>query len=211
MKIGIIGPGNMGGSLGRLWAAAGHDVMLSYSRSEEKLKALAAELGPRGSWGTAAEAAEFADVVVLAVPWWAVQQAISSAGAGLSGKVLVDVTNPLKTDYSGLEIGTDDSGGEVVARLSGARVVKAYNAIFPRLLKSDPRMFGDHMPALFYCGDDADAKGVVAPLIQQTGFRPVDAGPLLSARYLEPLVMLNIELGRTRKLPHEWAVTLVER
>ncbi len=211
MKIGIIGPGNMGSALARLWAANGHEIMVSYSRSENKLQALADELGEKASWGTPEQAARFGDVVVLAVPWWAMPQALSAAGDALEGKVLIDVTNPLKHDYSGLEVGTDDSGGEVIQRISSARVVKAYCTIFARNLKPEGPGFGHHDPALFYCGDDAAAKDAVVPLIEETGFRPVDSGPLRSARYLEPIVMLNIELGRTRKLKPDFLVTLVDQ
>lgn len=211
MKIGIIGPGTMGIGLARLWAAQGNEIVLSYSRSQDKLKALAEELGPDASWGTAEEAARFGDVVVLATPWWAVQQALAAAHGALEGKILIDVTNPMKEDFSGLDVGTDDSGGEVIQRTSGARVVKAYNAILARMLAEGARDYGHHIPALFYAGDDAEAKDVVAGLIEQTGFRPVDAGPLRSARYLEPLVMLNVELGRTRKLEPGWAITLIEK
>lgn len=211
MKIGIIGPGNMGMGLARLWAAEGNEVKLSYSRSEDKLEALAAELGPNGSWGTVREAVEFGDVVVLATPWWATPQALAAAGDSLEGRVLVDVTNPLKEDFSGLEVGKNDSGGETVQRTSGARVVKAYNTIFARVLEEGGRDYGHHKVALFYAGDDAEAKEIVAGLIEQTGFRAVDAGPLRSARYLEPLVLLNVELARTRKLKPDYAITLVEK
>lgn len=211
MKIGIIGPGNMGTALARLWAAAGHEIMVSYSRSEDKLRALADELGDKASWGTPEEAARFGDVVVLAVPWWVVPQALGAAKGALEGKTLIDVTNPLKHDYSGLDVGTDDSGGEVVQRLSEARVVKAYSTIFARNLKPEGPGFGHHKPALFYAGDDSEAKETVAGLVEETGFRPVDSGPLRSARYLEPIVMLNIELGRTRKLKPDFLVTLVDQ
>ena len=211
MKIGIIGPGAMGTALATLWAAAGNEVMVSYSRDEAKMAALAEELGAEASWGTPEEAARFGDVVVLAVPWWVVPQAIAATRGALEGKVLIDVTNPLKADYSGLAVGTDDSGGEQVAHLSDARVVKAYNSILARDLQGDSRSYGHHVPALLYAGDDGEAKDVAATLIEETGFRPVDAGPLRSARYLEPLVMLNIELGRTRKLKPEFMLTLVER
>ena len=211
MKIGIIGPGNMGMGLARLWAAEDNEIMLSYSRSNDKLEALAEELGPNGSWGTAEEAAKFGDVVVLATPWWATQQALAATNGALEGKVVIDVTNPLKEDFSGLEVGKNDSGGEVVQRTSGAKVVKAYNSIFAKTLPAEAHDYGHHHPALFYAGDDADAKEIVAGLIDQTGFRPVDAGPLRSARYLEPLVMLDVELGRTRKLKPDWMVTLIEK
>jgi predicted dinucleotide-binding enzyme len=211
VKIGIIGPGKMGFGLARLWAAEGNQIMLSYSRTEDKLKALAEELGPDASWGSAEDAARFGDVVVLATPWWATQQAMVATNGALEDKIIIDVTNPLKEDFSGLDVGTSDSGGEVVQRTSGGRVIKAFNAIFGRALAEGGRDYGHHKPALFYAGDDADAKEIVAGLIEQTGYRPVDAGPLRSARYLEPLVMLNVELGRTHKLKPQWAITLVEK
>ena len=211
MKIGIIGPGAMGAALARLWAATGNEVMVSYSRDEAKMAALVAELGAGASWGTAEQASRFGDVVVLTVPWWIVPQAIVATNGALEGKILIDVTNPLKADYSGLAVGTDDSGGEQVAHLSDARVVKAYSTLSARDLQAESRSYGHHVPALMYAGDDPLAKTVVATLIEQTGFRPVDAGPLRSARYLEPIVMLVIELGRTQKLKPEFVITLVER
>jgi NADPH-dependent F420 reductase len=211
VKIGIIGPGAMGGALARLWAAAGNEVMVSFSRDEAKLAALAAELGDMGSWGSAEEAARFADIAVLAVPWWVVPQAIAATHGARAGKILVDVTNPLNQDYSGLAVGTNDSGAEQIARQSEARVVKAYSTILARDLDRESRSVGHHVPALMYAGDDAEAKEAVTGLIEKTGFRPVDAGPLRSARYLEPLVMLNIELARTRKLKPDFLITIVER
>ena len=200
MKIGILGTGKMGRGLGRLWAEAGHDVMLG-SRDPSKAKALAASLGPTAGGGGIAEAAAFAEVVTLAVPFEAVPETLQHAGS-LAGAVLLDVTNPLRTDAPGLAVGHTTSGAEEIAALvPGARIVKAFNHIYWDNL--DSRKFILQRPALFYCGDDAEAKRMVAGLGMDLGFEAVDSGPLSSARYLEPLAAFGIWLATECRLgPH---------
>ncbi|HEY1379851.1 MAG TPA: NAD(P)-binding domain-containing protein, partial [Gemmataceae bacterium] len=128
MKIGIIGAGNVGGTLGRGWAKHGHDVFFGVRRpDDEKTRQLVAAVGPRARAGTVAEAAAFGEVVVLATPWPATEAAVRSAG-DLAGKAVIDCTNPLKPDFSGLALGFSTSGAEQVARwAAGARVVMAFN------------------------------------------------------------------------------------
>ena len=146
------------------------------------------------------------------MPWWVVPQAIAATNGALAGKVLIDVTNPLKQDYSGLEVGTDDSGGEVVQRLSDAKVVKAYNAVFARLVRADiARVRTREALAALLRRRRRGARSSSSLSSSRRGFTPVDAGPLLSARYTEPLVMLYVELGRTRKLKRDYTLTLIER
>jgi 8-hydroxy-5-deazaflavin:NADPH oxidoreductase len=128
MKIGIIGGGNMAAGLGKFWAKNGYELMFSFSRSEQKLKDLAASVSDRATIGTPAAAVAFAvafaDVVLLAVPWTAVPEALQSAGS-LSGKILLSCVNALKPDMSGMAIGTTTSAAEEIARLApGARVVE---------------------------------------------------------------------------------------
>jgi len=131
--------------------------------------------------------------VVLATPWAAAREAVKAAG-DLSGKILIDATNPLKPDLSGLALGHTTSAGEEVARwATGARVVKAFNTTGARNM-ADPRL-GGQSASMFLCGDDAAAKKTVAGLAEALGFEPVDAGPLAQARLLEPLAMLWISMA----------------
>lgn len=194
MRIGIIGSGNMGSALGKLWAQQGHQVMFSYSRDRTKLEAIAAEVGANAQVGTPSEAAHFGDVILFVVPWKTVNDALTQAGS-LAGKVVISCVNPLKPDFSGLEIGTSTSGAEEIAKqIPDAKVVEV---LFPfaELLQSASLQFGTEMATQFYCGDDADAKAIVAPLISQLGLTPVDSGSLTNARYLEPLGMLLVQLA----------------
>jgi predicted dinucleotide-binding enzyme len=194
MKIGIIGTGKMGGRLGQIWAEQGHQVMFSYSRDRAKLEALAQSVGINASVGTPPEAAQFGEVILFVVPWGSVTDALTVAGS-LAGKTVISCINPLKPDFSGLEVGTTTSAAEEIAKLSpGANIVEV---LFPfaEILQSETRQFGQHTPTQFYCGDDATAKAIVAQLIADVGLDPVDAGDLTSARYLEPTGMLLVKLA----------------
>jgi predicted dinucleotide-binding enzyme len=194
MKIGIIGSGNMGGGLGRIWAGKGHAVIFSYSRSAEKLNSLAASV-PHARVDTPSEASAGSDIILLSVRWIDVPDALRQAG-DLKGKIVIDCTNPLKPDLSGLVLGCSTSAAEEIAKMvPGARVVKAFNTAFAQIYQEETRLFGSRRVAMFYCGDDAEAKTTVEKLIIDIGFEPVDSGPLASARYLEPLAMLMITLG----------------
>jgi predicted dinucleotide-binding enzyme len=200
MDIGIIGAGNMGGGLGRLWTASGHRVWYSFSRHPEKLRLLASLAGPGGGAGTPAQAARFGSVVLLAVPWACVPEALAAAGP-LTGKVLLDCTNP-RGPFGELEVGLTTSGAEEVARLApGARVVKALNAGPAQALRHPPPAASAERVTGFYCGDDGAAKAVAARLIAEAGFDPVDAGALQSARYLEPLAALLTRLAAAQGRP----------
>jgi len=143
--------------------------------------------------GTVKDAASFGDVVVLATPWPATEEAIRSAGS-LAGKILIDCTNPMAADLSGLTIGTNNSGGEEVAQWApGAKVVKAFNTLGAGSF-ANPRI-GSEIASMFICGDDASAKSVVAQLTAELGFDVVDAGPLTASRSLEPMAMLWVHLA----------------
>jgi 8-hydroxy-5-deazaflavin:NADPH oxidoreductase len=195
MRIAVIGAGNVGGMLGKLWAGKGHEMVFGApDPKNDKLAALLRSIGGKARAASVAEAAAFGEVVVLATPWPAAQAAIGSAGNHLAGKILVDCTNPLAADLSGLVVGTDNSAGEEVARWArGAKVVKAFNTIGAANF-ADPS-FGGAAASMFIAGDDAAAKSVVAGLAAALGFDPVDTGPLLAARWLEPLAMLWIHLA----------------
>ena len=204
MKIGIIGVGNMGGALGGLFAKQGHDVMFSFSRDPHQIQQAAESAGPTAKTGTPAEAAQFGDVILLAVPWNAVEPALLAAGS-LDGKILISCVNPLTPDYTGLVIGTTTSGAEEIAkRVPQARVVEAFLNVFAGILHSGMMKFGEELPSVFFCGDDAEAKSAVAGLITEIGLEPVDCGPLKNARFVEPTAMLVLQLGAFLGMGREW-------
>jgi predicted dinucleotide-binding enzyme len=191
LKIGILGGGNVGGALGRLWTAKGHDI----------------QFGKRGS--SNAEAARSAQVVVLTVPWPAAQEAVKDCG-DLSGKIVIDCTNPLTPDLQGLTVGLTTSAAEQVAAWApGAKVVKAFNTI--GAVNFGNADFGGVAADGFYCGDDAASKKVVAALISDAGMNPVDVGPLRNARLLEPLALLWIDLAVIQKQGPNHAFKLLRR
>lgn len=194
MRIAIIGAGNVGGTLGRMWAAKDHEVAFGIRRpNDAKVQALLTATGKRARAASVKDAVSGAEVVVLATPWNAIEAAIRDAG-DLRGKVVVDATNPLKSDLSGLTIGHSTSAAEqVVGWAPGARVVKAFNTI-GAVHMADPR-FGTQRASMFICGDDASAKATVARLAGELGFDPVDCGPLTQARLLEPLALLWISMA----------------
>lgn len=192
MKIAIIGAGNVGGTLGKLWAQKGHEIMFGVP-NPSKLAQLVKSIGATVRAGNVPDAASFGEVVVLATPWPATEEAIRSAG-NLAGKTVVDCTNPLTPDLSGLAIGTDNSAGEEVARwAAGAKVVKAFNTIGAANF-ANPH-FGAATASMFIAGDDPSAKSAVTRLAAELGFDVVDVGPLRAARFIEPLAMLWIHLA----------------
>lgn len=210
MKIGIIGTGNMGSGLGKLWARKAHEVFFG-SRNPKKAKALASSIGPNVRGGTIAEAGEFGDAVLLATPWEGVREAVAAAG-NLNGKILIDCTNPLVSDETKLAVGYTTSGAEEIAKWApGARVVKAFNTVFGRILNSGNVKFGAETVTVFYCGDDEVANVRVKGLIEEIGFEPVEAGPLENARYLEPLGELMVQLGYDLAMGTNIALKLVRR
>lgn len=207
MRIGILGSGGVGLTLGARLAGLGHDVKLG-SRDPAKLAAWVAETGNGASAGTFAQAAEHAQVAFVVTLWQGTQSALELAGSErLAGKVVVDVTNPL--DFSRgmpptLAVGGDTSAGELVQSwLPGARVVKAFNTIGAHIMVDPGSVTGDE-PTLFIAGHDANAKGEVTELAKGFGWKDVvDLGGLQNARYLEPLAMVWIAyLARTQSSNH---------
>jgi hypothetical protein len=191
MRIGILGAGLMGGKLGTIFARAGHEVVFSYARSRKKLEKLAREAGAKARAGTPAEAAREADALLLAVHWSRVDDVLQQAG-DLSGKVIVSCTLPMNADDTDLVVAHTSSGAEELAKKApGARVVSAFGTVPSEVLFGvfEARRKAKR-PSLVYCGDDQGAKEVAAGLIRDVGFDPVDAGPLRTARYLEPFTLL---------------------
>jgi predicted dinucleotide-binding enzyme len=193
MNISIFGTGNMAGGLASLFAGAGHRVTLA-ARDEDKARALAAELDHGIDVASFADAAASAEAVVLAVPYEAAGDVIDAAG-GLAGKIVIDITNPLTADYSGLTIGhTTSAGEEMQKRAPAAKVVKAFNTVFASVLQNGGKAAAK--PAtVFVAGDDEGARAAVAALARSAGLVAVETGGLAASRYLEPVAGLNIALG----------------
>ena len=194
MRIGILGSGRMGGTLGSIWARAGHAVTFSYSRSPAGLERLAREADARA--GTPAEAVRGADAVLLAVHWSRIDDVLTQAG-DLDGRIIVNCCVPLDAADRELIVGTTTSGAEVLAeRLPGARLVSAFNTAPSEALAALARGGGGATPPhLLYYGDDAEAKTVAAGLIRDAGYDPLDAGPLRTARFAEPFAMVTAVLA----------------
>ncbi len=213
MKLGIIGAGNVGGTLGTAWAQkAGHEIFFGVTNPKsDKTQALLRLLGAKARAGTAAEAAGFGEVIVLTTPWTAAEAAIRSMG-DLRGRIILDATNPLAMgpDGLGLEIGHSISAGEKVQGWAkGASVFKALNTTgFGNM--ADP-VFRGVKSVMFVAGDDAANKPRVIALVAALGFEVVDAGPLRNARLLEAHAMLWIDLALKRGLGRDWAFALVRR
>jgi 8-hydroxy-5-deazaflavin:NADPH oxidoreductase len=181
----------MGGKLGTLFTRAGHEVVFSYARSRKKLEQLAREAGGNARAGTPAEAAHDADALLLAVHWSRVDDVLQQAG-DLSGKVIVSCSLPMNADDTELVVAHTSSGAEELAKKArGARLVSAFGTVPSEVLFGvfEARRKAKR-PSLVYCGDHQNAKEVAAGLIRDVGFDPVDAGPLRTARYLEPFTLL---------------------
>jgi predicted dinucleotide-binding enzyme len=184
MRIGIIGAGRIGGNAARLFADAGHEVLLSNSRDPESLRTLAEEIGPGASVGTVAEAAAFGPVALLSVPWSRVQEVIDEA-AGLAGTIVIDTTN----QYAGgglEELPQGKTAAQLnAARAPGARWTKSFNTLTSGFQASAAGRTGDDRVALFYCGNDEEASDVVAGLIEDAGFAAIRVGGLADAAPME--------------------------
>jgi hypothetical protein len=210
MKIGIIGSGNVGGALGTRWAQAGHDVTFgSRNPASDDMRQLVAKAGAAARAASSKEALEVSELLLLATPWPSTKAVLEGLG-DLTGKVLIDATNPLLPDLSGLEVGTTTSAAEQVAGWAhGAKVVKAFNTVGFNIMANPA--FGADRPVMFYCGDDAAAKQTVRPLVEQLGFEAVDAGPLSQARVLEPFALLWISLAYAQGQGRDIAFKLLRR
>lgn len=195
MKLAVIGSGNIGKSIG-LWASKKNYEVIFSAKNEQHAQEAAKEAGNNARAADVPKAVEMADVILLAVPYDAVKEVIAEIKPQLKGKVLIDATNALTEDFSGLKLGFTTSAAEEIAKLAPeAKVVKAFNTVFASVYASQNPTIKGNPISVFYAGDDPDAKTKVADLIQAMGFDAVDAGPLKSARNLEPLALLNIGLG----------------
>ena len=200
MKIGIVGAGNMGAALARLWVLAGHEVRLSFSRDWARLTAIADALGERASIAAPADAVAFDDVVLFAVPLGALGEALDAMGAAASGKVVVTTVSPYAADFSGERttmtslIGNISAAEHISALIPDAFVVEAFNLTFADMLALDPP-FAKESRSVPICGDRDAAKAVVARLAVDAGLEPFDAGPLRSARAIEQMATAWVQLA----------------
>jgi predicted dinucleotide-binding enzyme len=177
MKIGIIGKGNVGSAIAAGLTRKGHEVKFGHRDPKEPVS----------------EAAKWGEVLILAVPHSAAEDTAKEVGSAADGKTVIDVSNAL-TDNMELAIGfTTSAAEEIQKKLPRAHVVKAFNTVFAQ--NQSVGRIGIEQLTLFVAGDDAKAKQTVMQLGADIGFDPVDAGPLKSARYLEPMGMLMINLG----------------
>jgi predicted dinucleotide-binding enzyme len=191
MKISVVGAGNMGSAFVAQLVKAGHNVSV-FSRNPEKAKAVADDHGARV---VEASQAANADIIILAT---SAPDAIAALGqlGNLDGKVVVDITNPLTTDYMGLTIGHTTSSAEEIAKVfPGIKLVKGFNTLFAQLLAAGAALKDGGKVTVFLASDDSAAKASVTELASSMGFAVTDTGPLKNARYLEPLAGLNIYFG----------------
>ena len=189
LSISTIGAGREGGALGALFVKAGHRVMFS-SRHPDTLKGVVDELGPLARAGTVAEAVEFGDVVMVVVPYTAMEQIGTDYGNALAKKVLViDVSNPIaRRDGAEIVKWVDEQGGAGLATaklLPGAHIVRAFNAINYAKLSTDAHRQGE-LVGVPIAGDDPHAIDIASSLIREIGFNPVVIGGLAMGKYLVP-------------------------
>ncbi len=193
MKVLVIGAGNMGSAFVRQLSAAGHQVAVT-ARDAGKAQALAAQYSGVRAIPTGNAAAE-QDTIVLATGYGDAVSALQSVG-DVSGKVVIDITNPLTADYMGLTIGHTTSAAEKIARaVPAAHLVKAFNTVFAQVLAEGADFGEGRKVSVFYAGDDERAKQTVRALAESMGFDTVNTGGLKNARYLEAVAGLNIYLG----------------
>jgi predicted dinucleotide-binding enzyme len=207
MKIGIIGAGDVGGTLGKSWRQRKHDVMFGVRNLQSQNVQRLAQMDKSLTFGNINDAVSFGDVILFAIPWTSIEETVR--GRNLSGKIVIDPTNPLTPDLRQLAF-DDSSVAERIANLAkGAKVVKAFNTIGAQTLNN--LIFGSNRADLFLCGDDTPSKRVVGELAADIGFDVVDIGSLANARMLENLALLWIELALRQELGPNIAFKLLRR
>ena len=188
MKVAIIGAGNVGRALATSITRAGHDVTIA-AKNPEHAKAAADEIGATSADSNASAVVD-ADVVILAIPYSADQQVADDIRDQVTGKAIIDVSNPIKPDFSGLATDGTSAAEELQKRLPDASVVKAFNTLFASNQANPTREVDG-----FVAADDEKAKQTVISLVESMGFTPLDVGSLSSARFLEGMAFINIGLN----------------
>jgi predicted dinucleotide-binding enzyme len=200
LKIGIVGTGKIGGALATLWAKAGHELVIS-SRHPEQLRDLAKELGPKVRTGTPQEAAAFGDVVLVSVPYGALPQVGRDLAKELKGKVVLDTGNPYPERDGEMAVEARRKGTGVASAefLPGVRLVRAFNAISHRNLRSEAHRAGE-LVGIPLAGDDDQALAIAARLVRDAGFEPVVVGPLSRAKSFDVGSPVYTQLLTAREL-----------
>lgn len=208
MRIGIVGAGRIGANTARLLAAAGHEVRLSFARDQSRLAAVAGEVGERASVGTAADAVAFGEVVVFSVPWDVIPLAVEQAG-DLTGKIVVDTTNQFG---AGQMPPADETAAQFnAARMPGARYTKSLNTLTAGFQAEAAGRYGTTRVVQWICGDDAEAKAIVAGLIEDAGFAAVDLGGTADCTVMEAPRRAGAVYGEEYHLPEAQAVVAAVR
>jgi len=208
-NITIIGAGKMATILSRYFSNAGHNVYIG-AREMTKATQLAEKIGNGVESHSIKESIQLGDIIFLAVPYLQIKDTINLTGP-LSGKIVVDMSNPFKPDFSGLLVGGNTSAAEELAKiLPEAHIVKAFNTVFATVLDRGPD-YQNNCAQVFFAGDDESAKQEIAELIEATGFEPIDTGKLLSARFLEPLSALLIQTDNHLKDPVQITAAMLAR
>lgn len=208
MKIGIIGAGDVGGTLGMRWRKKGHEIMFGIRDRQSQNVQKLIQVNKNLEFGDIMETVAFGDVIVLAVPWTSVEETIRKAG-NLSNKILIDPTNPLTPDQKGLALDNSSAAEKISNLAKSAKVVKAFNMIGAKTLNN--LIFDSQRADVFICGDNSYAKQIVRELAIDIGFDVVDVGPLVNARMLEYLALLWIELAFRQQLGPNIAFKLLRR
>ena len=198
MRIGIIGAGRIGGNVARQLSAAGHSLVLSFSRDPDRLTALARELGERGTVGAPSEAVEETDVVVVSVPWSVLPEALAQAGP-LTGKIVVDTTNAFGPGPRPAQGQTQAAFN--AARMPGARYTKCFNTLTAQFQAEAAHRPANRRVVQWICGDGPDAKRVVASLVEDAGYVPVDVGGTADCAVMESPRRPGAVYGEEYRLP----------
>ncbi len=182
MRIGVIGAGHIGGNCARQAIKDGHELMLSFARDPSKLESLASELGERALTGSPSDAAAFGDIVLLSVPWGLIPEAVAQAG-DLSGKVVIDTTNQYGS-------GPMPESGQTAAAFNAQRMpralyTKSFNTLTSRFQAEAADRRADERVVQWISGDDAETKAVVAGLIEDMGYVPIDLGSTDACHVME--------------------------
>jgi 8-hydroxy-5-deazaflavin:NADPH oxidoreductase len=203
VRIGILGAGRIGGNAARLWSRAGHDVLISFTRDPDSLPARAAELGDHVGAANPAHAVGVADVVMLAVPWDAIDEALRQAGE-LAGKVVIDATNQFG---SAAKPGPHQTVAQYnSARMPGARYVRAFNTLTSSFQAEASGRPSSNRAVMFLCGDFPEAKRIVSSLIEDAGFAAVDVGSAADAALMEAPRRAGAVYGEEYRLAEAEAV-----
>lgn len=211
MRIAILGAGNVGAALGKGWARAGHEITYGVRAPGKPEYVKTATAAGNARIRELSEAVKDAEVLVLAVPWEAATGALAACG-DLSGRVLIDVTNPIRYTDAGMELacGFDTSAAEKVAALAPrAQVVKTLNQVGSDVMAA---VSGYPVPpVMFVASDHEPAKRIAMKLVGELGFEAMDCGALKTARLLEPMAMLWIDQVYRRGAPADCAFALLRR